>query len=504
MGDMPSPTETPSSRGGARDPGAAMHLSKQETFGALVAGVSEYAIFLLDEQGRILSWNRGAQRVKLFPEEEAVGQHIGRLYLPEDVAAGLPEVILERAADRGSDVTRGWRLRRDGSRFWACVVTTALYDERGRVRGYLKIVGDESARRAEEQQREAALQWMRAFADCCPVGLLWLAGPEEQRIRANRCAAELLGEPSGDLATEPLRRRLLYPDGQPVPPEETPLRRALRGETVAQAEELLVRRPDGRTVPVAGSAAPVLDDEGRVAGAIAAFYDLSAVKRLEQRREHWSALVAHELRQPLGAIVASVGRLIALRGDEVRLHQLTEVIIRNARRLDRMIQDLMDLSRIESGQLQVEVRGIDVEGHVRAAADRAAAGTPDRHVVVHTHGALPAARADPDRLDQILDNLLTNAVRYGDPGTDVTIDVESVPDGVAVAVTNRGAGIAAEQMPRLFQPFQHDFSAARVRESLGLGLYITKGLVDAQGGRIAVTSSPGEETTFRFVLPAAA
>lgn len=501
---MPSRPGIPAGRDARAAADAAVQLSDDEAFSALVASVTEYAVFLVDDRGRILSWNRGAEQAKLFPREEAIGLPIERLYLPEDVAAGVPAAVLRRAAEHGSDLTQGWRLRRDGSRIWASVVTTALYDRDGRVRGYLKIVRDETARHREEDEHEAALQRIRMLTDACPVGLLLLEGPAGHCMWANRRAAELLGVPPGELQMDPSGQDLHYPDGRPVPQEERPLFRILRGETVAESEEFLLRRPDGSTLPVLGSAAPVLDEKGQITGAVMAFDDITAAKRVEQRWKEWTAVVAHELRQPLGAIVTSVGLLMGPSGDEQRLRRAGHAIIRNARRLDRMIQDLLDVSRIESGHLDVHTRGTDLEGHVRAAADRIAARAPDRHVLVQMHGTLPAMCADPDRLDQILDNLLSNALRYGDPGTDVTIDVDRAPDGVAVAVTNRGPGIAAEQMTHLFQPFGRDACAARLQESIGLGLYITKGLVEAQGGHIEASSTPGAETTFRFVLPAGA
>jgi signal transduction histidine kinase len=298
--------------------------------------------------------------------------------------------------------------------------------------------------------------------------------------------------------------RLCYPDGRPVPLEDKPVRRALQGEATVGSAEFVVCRPDGSTVPILGSAAPVLDGEGRVVGAVAAFDDISTVKQMERRREQWTAVVAHELRQPLGAIVTSVGRLPSLRGNEERLRRATDIISRSAHRLDRIVRDLLDVASIECGKLHVEAQPLDVEPHVRAAADRAATAAPDRHVVVDMHGTMPASRADPDRLDQILDNLLSNALRYGDAGSDVTVTMDRASDGVAVAVTNRGPGIAAEKLPQLFEPFRREASVANVPESVGLGLYITKGLVEAQGGHIDVTSTPGAETTFRFVLPAAA
>jgi PAS domain S-box-containing protein len=470
----------------------------------MVERVTDCAVFLLDENGRVTSWNRGAERMKGVSRIEAVGQPVAHFYTPEDALAGVPAAILRHAAERGSDYTQGWRLRGDGSRFWASVVTTALYDERGGVRAYLKIVRDETELLAQERERQTAVRWLRILTDACPVALFLVEGPDHNKIWANRRASELLGETSGEFEVDPYRERLRYPDGRQMPAEERPLRRALNGEPTIEGQELLLCRPDGSTVPILGSAAPVRDVEGRVVGAAMAFDDISALKRVERRREQWTAVVAHELRQPLSAIVTSVGALASTGGEEGRLRRATDVIARSARRLDRMIRDLLDVASIECGRLHVEAQPTDVESHVRAAADRATADTPDRHVLVHTHGTLPCSRADPDRLDQILDNLLSNAIRYGVVGSDVIVDIDRAPDGVAVAVTNRGPGIGAERLPRLFQPFEHEASPARVRESVGLGLYITKGLVEAQGGHIEATSTPGDETTFRFVLPAAA
>jgi len=382
-------------------------------------------------------------------------------------------------------------------------VTTTLYDERGCVRGYLKIVHDETVQHAEARTSATAIQWLRTLTEACPIALILLEGTDGN-LWANRRAAELLGEAQGELSLDPKHERLFYPDGRPVPLEDRPVRRALRGETTVESEEFLVCRPDGSKVPILGNAAPVLDSDGRLVGAVAAFDDISAIKQVERRREQWTAVVAHELRQPLCAIVTSVGRLASFRGNEERVRRATDIIARSARRLDRIVRDLLDVASIECGKLHVEARPLDVEGHVRAATERAAAAAPDRRVLVDTHGTLPTCRADPDRLDQILDNLLSNALRYGDAGSDVTVTIDRAPDGIAVAVTNRGPGIAAELLSQLFQPFRREPSAAGVRESVGLGLYITKGLVEAHGGHIEATSTPGAETTFRFVLPAAA
>jgi signal transduction histidine kinase len=170
--------------------------------------------------------------------------------------------------------------------------------------------------------------------------------------------------------------------------------------------------------------------------------------------------------------------------------------------MSRMIHDLLDLERLEASHMQLERRPVEMEQLVRAAADNAAAIAKGRRVLVNVRGEMPAVSADPNRICQVLDNLLTNAVRYSDADTDLTVDVDGAPDRVAVSVTNRGPGIAPELVPRLFQRFGREVFKGAKRDSVGLGLYIAKGLVEAHGGHIEATSTPGVTTTFRFTLPA--
>jgi PAS domain S-box-containing protein len=161
------------------DPGPA--AGRYEGFSGLVEGVTEYAVFLLDVQGRIQSWNRGAERTEGFRRAEIIGESVARFYLPADVATGVPAEVLRRAALHGCDVTQGWRLRSDGLRFWASVVTTALYDERRGVCGYLKIVHDDTIHHAEEQKEATAIQWLHILTEACPVALLLIERPDADR-----------------------------------------------------------------------------------------------------------------------------------------------------------------------------------------------------------------------------------------------------------------------------------------------------------------------------------
>jgi PAS domain S-box-containing protein len=473
-----------------------------ERFRLLVEGVRDYALYLVDPEGHVVSWNAGAEHIKGYSTPEAIGMHIRSFYLPEDASSGLPDEILRRAARQGHDLEEGWRVRKGGSRFWASIVTTALYDDQGRLRGFSKLVRDETERQVLMRERERALRWFRTVIDICPVGLLIFEGPTGDHVQANSAAVRMTGrQPDPDLGYRQYVGTLCYADGRAVPMEELPSSRALRGQTLMAGEEYLFQRFDGTVISSLISAAPVLGDEGRVAGAIIAFDDITELATLKRMREEWTVIVAHELRQPVNVISMQTEVLNRRKTEDQHIKKATEVIGRSARRLDRMIHDLIDLERLEASRLNLECRPLEIEPLVRAAADNASVGE-GRRVLVTVHGEVPSVCVDQDRIHQVLDNLLTNAVRYGDADSDVMVDITGTADRVSVSVTNHGPGIAPELMPALFRRFGRQATGTVKHESLGLGLYITKGLVEAHGGTIEVTSVPGATTTFRFTLPA--
>jgi signal transduction histidine kinase len=224
---------------------------------------------------------------------------------------------------------------------------------------------------------------------------------------------------------------------------------------------------------------------------------------LVRLRAVWCSVVADDLRQPLGTISLSARQLERLSSDaRFKLH--LERIRGSAQRLNRMVDDLMDLSRVDARRLELVRRNVDLPALVHDSVERMALEAPDRHFDVHVDPDVPEADADPDRVTQVMENLLTNAVKYGTNGTRIRVSVERESHEVAVAVTNDGAALAPEELSRLFERFQRT-SSARLQgiQGTGLGLYITRSLVEAHGGRIAADTSPSGRITFRFTLPAA-
>ncbi|MHB8873158.1 MAG: sensor histidine kinase [Myxococcaceae bacterium] len=228
------------------------------------------------------------------------------------------------------------------------------------------------------------------------------------------------------------------------------------------------------------------------------------VKSVERQREEFISVVAHDLRAPLTTIsltAASLERLPADQHSGDREKHLLSSINVSTRRLSRMIGDLLDASRLEANRLELRREPANLTELIRGVVERAAAMTKGHPVRLVSPERL-VVEVDPQRLEQVLDNLLSNAAKHSFPGREITVEVEPRQREVTVSVINQGEGLSPEDFPRLFSRFYRGKAAREgTVEGLGLGLYITKGLVEAHGGTIWAESTPGESATFRFTLP---
>jgi signal transduction histidine kinase len=252
---------------------------------------------------------------------------------------------------------------------------------------------------------------------------------------------------------------------------------------------------------------PILDGMGMPLHVLGIAVDITdrlrAERELEELRAEWASIVAHDLRQPLTSVSLSAQSLARAASDP-NLRKYIERIRSEAERLNRMVGDLMDVSRLEAHRLELARRPIDVTALVRECVERTAPEAPDRPFHVAVEGEVPNVYADPDRIAQVLLNLLTNGIKYGKPGTSIGVAVKREIDEVAIAVASLGEPIAREDLSRLFERFHRTAAAKRGRaKGAGLGLYITRSLVEAHGGRIAAESTEAGTTTFRFTLPVA-
>jgi PAS domain S-box-containing protein len=377
-----------------------LHASETR-FHQLVDAVTDYAIFMLDASGHVATWNPGAKKNKGYEAHEILGQHFSVFYTPEDRASGKPDHVLETVRREGRFEDESWRIRKDGTRFWANVVITALRDKKEQVTGFAKVTRDLTAKRvAEENQRELA--------------------------------REQLARETSELAREEM-------------------------------------------------------------------------ERVNRVKDEFLATMSHELRTPLNAITGWSSILRKKPREEDKLERGLEVIERNAKAQTRLIGELLDVSRIVNGKLQLNIVKTEVLPAIVAASDvvRPAAEGKGVRLVVDIDPDIGSTMADPDRLQQIAWNLLSNAVRFTARGGRVTITCDRAASGINICVRDTGSGIAAEHLPHIFERFkQVDSSTTRAHGGLGLGLAIVRHLAEAHGGCVEAHSEGlGHGATFTVVLP---
>ena len=383
---------------------------------------------------------------------------------------------------------------------WVHTMKIPILDGMGTPLYLLGISMDITDRIRAEREREESLRWLRAVLEQSPVGLILVHGPDGAKVEANRRALEMVGGPLSALAR--YQELLAGPDGQPIDRSLLPGARALRGEKT-EGVELLLRTAEGESIPILASGAPIVAVDGTVQGAVIAFQDIRAAKELEHLRAEWGSVVAHDLRQPLQSIALSAQILAGTLRDPA-LFKYVERIRASAERLDRMVADLMDFSRLDARRLELVRKPVDLAAVVRGSVERIAPQAPDRPFDLEVQADTPQADADPDRIAQVMENLLTNAIKYGSAETPIVVGIVRENHDIAVAVTNQGKALAPEELPRLFERFHRTAGARQgAAKGAGLGLYITRALVEAHGGRITAESTPAGRTTFRFTLPVA-
>lgn len=352
----------------------------EEKFRLLVESTHDYAIFMLDPEGFIVSWNLGAERIKGYKAHEIVGHHFSKFYRSDSVDAGWPKEELRRAAADGRFEDEGWRVRQDGTEFWANVIITALRDKEGNLWGFSKITRDLTERRKlERAQLEAELQ----------------------------------------------------------------------------------------------------SDSNR-------------------RKDEFIAMLSHELRNPLATMLNAV-HLLQLSPDR---GQPLETLERQVLHMTRMVEDLLDVSRINTGRIQIKPEVIDLFVIARNTVESLRGTAEDKQIrlvldlplnPVHVFG-------DSTRLDQVLSNLLVNAIKYSNSGTEVRTTITTETGQAVVTIKDQGIGIAPEMLPHVFELFtQAEKSLDRAQGGLGIGLTVVQSVVNLLGGTVEAKSE-GRERGSEFIV----
>lgn len=534
---------------GAHEPGDLLRL--------LVDRVQDYAIFAIDPQGYILSWNAGAERLKGYTADEARGKHFSMFYLPEALEAGKPERELETAISTGRAEDEGWRVRKDGSTFWASVLITALIDDQGQLLGFAKVTRDLTERRAAEEAVRHSEERIRLLIDSVTdhaifmldrTGQITTWNTGAQRIKGYT-ADEIIGRHFSAFYTEEDQA-----DGKPA--------RALGiAESTGRYEEEGWRvRKDGTRFWANVLISPIREADGEVVGFAKVTRDLTErhaaqeralenarhiaaqdaaraaaeqraadmhemterlhaqtaelarrseeAEKADRAKSEFLAAMSHELRTPLNAIGGYTQLLQLGIGGPMSPEQTEhlERIQRSQRHLLGIINDILNFSRVEAGQVAYELGAVEANEVIEDVAPMIALQAEAKRITLEVAECSEplVATADRAKVEQVLLNLLSNAVKFTPEDGKIELSCGRTDDHVWISVRDTGIGIPSEQLETIFAPFvQVGRSLASPKEGAGLGLAISRNLTRAMHGDLTVESREGIGSTFTLTLPLA-
>ena len=484
----------------------------EERFRLLVEGAEDYAIFMLDPKGNITSWNPGAERIKGYSAEEIIGQHFSCFYPPEKVEAGYPDQELEVAAAKGRFEDEGWRLRKDGSRFWANVIITALRDERGKLKGFSKITRDRTEDlRKDSQIRDSEVRFRRLF-ETAKDGILILDSSDGKITDANPYITELLGYSTDELIGKELWQIGLFQD---IEASQAAFQR-LQDEGYIRYHDLPLETKSGRKAEVEFiSNVYNVDHHAVIQCNIRDITERRQLERAEaqaealadlhRRKDEFLAMLSHELRNPLAAITNAV-QILDLQKDEHPLQEKAKTIIRRqAANLVVLVNDLLEVSRILGGRIQLHQEDLDARGIVQQAVETARPLIDqNKHELTVSLPTEPTwLHADALRLEEVIVNLLNNAVKYTPEGGHIWLSLQQEGDRIVLRIRDTGVGIVPDSLPHMFELFtQAPRSLDRSQGGLGVGLAVVRKLVEMHGGTVeAQSAGPGKGSEFIVRLP---
>ena len=507
-----------------------------EIFQLLVSSVRDYAIFMLDPDGIVVTWNRGAERIKGYRPQDIIGRHFSTFYSEEDVRSGKPERELEIARREGSVEDQGWRLRKDGTRFWAHVVITAVYDGAGLLRGYAKVTHDVTKERLAEEQLRHSAEIFQLLVSSVRDYAIFMLDPEGHITTWNRGAQRIKQYEPDEIIGKHFST--FYPeedvrDGKP----ERELEIA-RAKGSVEDEGWRVRK-DGSRFWANVVITAVYDAERNLRGFAKVTRDITDRKMaeetqralLEQRearlqaeeerrraedsyrvaqeanraKDEFLMTLSHELRTPMTAILGWARMLPAMSPDDPMFHEAIASIAGGAQLQARLIDDILDVSRIVSGKLRLSPETVDITRVIMNAVDAVSHTANARQIEIETSlsPALGMIVADATRIQQVIWNLLTNAVKFTPRQGRVTVSARRTASHLQITVQDSGEGIDARFLPHVFEPFrQAESPQTRVHGGLGLGLSIVRYIAEAHGGTVAAESEGrGKGSTFTVTLP---
>ncbi|WP_115666542.1 hybrid sensor histidine kinase/response regulator [Cupriavidus taiwanensis] len=499
-------------------------LQLVQRYRRLLDAVQDCAVFELDAHGVIVAWPEPARGLFGYSAAEIAGSHVSRLYRTEDVDAGLPQQWLDAAAQAGQAHDEGWRVRRDGSLLRASCelrridaadlpatapAAAGAFADGAAGAGFIVSCRDTTVQQAAADHARLSADKLHLLADnlpCTAVCELSLDGT----IRSwNAGARALAGHSAEEAAGQPLAWLYTRQDAAAGRPQAA--LEAARACGQWAGEERLARK-DGSVVRCATRMVLVRDAAGCPESLLWTARDLSDALRLElldagnRRLQSFLAILGHELRNPLAPVRNAVEAIALTPDTGPRVRRCAEIIDRQLRQVERLVNDLLDVGRVAAGKMKMELTPTPYHDVVSTSLEaiRPTLEASGQQLVVALPEESPYVRADAARLGQVLLNLLSNAAKYTPRGGTVCVHVSVEPARVITAVSDTGRGLEPAALDRIFNLFAQEGDAGS-RSGLGIGLALAKAIIEAHGGAIqAESAGVGKGSTFTVILPRAA
>ncbi|MGQ0522852.1 MAG: hybrid sensor histidine kinase/response regulator [Betaproteobacteria bacterium] len=477
----------------------------------LIAGIRDYAIFVLNPEGIIESWNLGARLIKGYSAEEVIGKHFSMFYPRDAIERQWPERELRMASADGRFEDEGWRLRKDGSRFWANVIITALRQEDGRLIGYSKVTRDLTTRRNNEEKLRQSEERLRLLIEGVQDYALYMLDNEGLVSSWNSGAQRIYGYSASEVLGRHFSWLCPADDIKAGKPWQELRTARAAGQTVEEGWRV---RKSGERFWAHVVIRALNDAEGAPCGYAKITQDLTERRQLKEagesarRMNEFIAMLAHELRNPLAPILNAVEILERTPPDtSSQATPLVGVIARQTRHLARIVDDLIDINRIARGTLTISRATVDVTDVVDSSVEavRPRIDRAKQHLELAVPSEPLTVFGDLHRLAQVLSNILNNASRYTPQGGTISVTARKLADEIVLSVRDTGRGIPREDFERIFNLFdQGSHAAAEAGSGLGIGLSLARRIVELHGGTITVESDGiGKGSVFHVRLPRA-
>lgn len=499
--------------------------ASEERYRQMVEGVREYAIFMLDSTGHILTWNEGARRIKGYRAEEIIGRHFSTFYTAKDLEDGKTERELKIATETGKYEEEGWRVRKDGSVFWASVTITALFNQQNQLVGFSKVTRDLTERKEAEERLRQSEERFRSLVEQVGDYGIFMMDEKGHIVSWNEGARRIKGYEAEEIIGRHFS--IFYPEEEIIngkPPYELQVARA---EGKYEEEGWRIRK-DGSRFWASVVITAVYNYEGTLIGFSKVTRDLTERKEGEQalresseryrhladalkvtntkltnanrELEQFTTIASHDLQEPVRTIKSFL-QLIDMKLQEGQYQGLQTYIAKSiyaANRMRELIQNLLQYTQLDREEMTRQPVNMDELINLALQNLRTQVESSGADITIDTD--VDTVQGDPVQLLQLLQNLVSNALKFTDTETPRVRISSRVENGqVTIAVADNGIGINKSDLHKVFQIFRR-LNTKKDYPGTGIGLAICKKIVDRHHGKIWLESEPGKGTTFYFTL----